>query len=94
MLTITPDALTIIRRVTTHPSMQPEGGLRIASRANTSAPLEVRAVSGPGEHDVVVDRSGARLYVGSDVTGRIDDGELDAVTDDGGRVQFVLRPAA
>lgn len=94
MLTITPEALTVIRRVTTHPKMEPTAGLRVASRPDSSAPLEVRVVDRPRPGDSVVERRGSRLYLDREAAHRVRGGELDAVTDREGRVHFVLRDAA
>lgn len=90
MLTITPQALAVVQRVTDHPRLEPASGLRIARREDASAPLEVRAVSHPQPGDSVVERLGGRLYLGSGTKPRIEDRELDVV-DQHGRVQFILR---
>ncbi len=94
MLTITPQALAVIQRVTAHPALEPTSGLRIARRAEPAAPLLVRAVDCPEPGDRVLEREGARLYLGSDIARRLDGRRLNAVTDDVGRVQFVLEAAA
>ena len=47
MLSITPQALSVMKRVTGHPSLEPTSGLRIACRDEPSEPLQVRAVQGP-----------------------------------------------
>jgi hypothetical protein len=94
VFTITPRAVAVMRTIAEHRSMEPTSGLRIARRPDPSAPLEVRAVRGPRPGDSVVARDGARLYLGPGAEGRMVGGELDAVTDAQGRVQFVLRSAA
>jgi Fe-S cluster assembly iron-binding protein IscA len=94
MLAITPEALTVIRRVSTHPRMEPTAGLRVAARPDSSAPLEVKIVDRPRPGDSVVERHGTRLYLDLEAAERVQGGELDAVTDRRGRVQFVLRDAA
>jgi iron-sulfur cluster assembly protein len=94
MLTITPQAQTVIRRVSTSRRLEPTSGLRVASRPDPDAPLEVRAVHAPRVGDTVVEPPGGRLYVDPTATQRIEGRELDAVTDPRGRVQFVLRDAA
>lgn len=94
MLTITTHALSVIRQVTEHPSTAPSAGLRIGPRSDPSAPLEVSAVSGPQPGDEVVEHEGGRLYLGRGVAERVAGRELDAVTDQRGRVQFVSRSAA
>ena len=94
MLTITPQALTVIQRVTGHPMLEPTSGLRIACPEEPDAPLRVRAVRGPRPGDNVLERLGGRLYLEPDTVQRLEDGELDAVTNEDGRVQFVLRAAS
>lgn len=94
MLTITPEALSTLRRVSAHPALGPASGLRVAARPDPSAPLEVCAVRRPRPGDKVVARHGGRLYLDTVAARRVEDRELDAVTDRNGRVQFVVRDAA
>lgn len=94
MLTITPDAMKVIRRVTAHPALEPTSGLRIAQREKPSTPLEVRAVRRPCPGDSVLERPGARLFLEPSASARVNGQVLDAVTESGGRVQFILRDAA
>ena len=94
MLTITPRALTIIQRVTSHPSMEETAGVRIARRVDPSAPMEVSTVQGPRPGDRVVEHGGGLLYVAPEAARRVADRELDAVTEADGRVQFILKAAA
>ena len=93
MLTITTNALTIIRRVTGHPKLKETAGVRIARQDAPGAPLGVRVVHGPRPGDSVVERDGARLYLGPEAASRVDGRELDALTEPDGRVHFVLRAA-
>ncbi|MBF4766857.1 Fe-S cluster assembly protein HesB [Nocardioides agariphilus] len=94
MLTITPEALFVMRRVTDHPTLKPTSGLRIGRRAQRGAALEVRAVDEPRPGDTVLEECGARLYLGPEAARRVEGGELDAITDPVGRVHFVLRATA
>lgn len=93
MLTITPRALSVIERVTDHPRLEPTSGLRIARCEDSSAGLEVRAVSRPCPGDSVIERPGARLYVDEQARSRVDGCELDVKGHDE-PIQFVLRNAA
>jgi Fe-S cluster assembly iron-binding protein IscA len=93
VVTITPEALSVIQRVCAHPRTEPTSGLRIA-REDPSSPLQVHAVQSPQPGDTMVERRGARLYLGPDASRRLAGRELDAVTDPEGRVQFILRAAA
>lgn len=94
MLTITPQALSVIRRVTGHPSTPTSAGVRIGTRTDPWGPLEVRAVNRPRPGDRVLERGGGRLYLGRGVVERVTGRQLDVVTDRDGRVQFVARDAA
>ena len=94
MLTITPDAMDIIRRVTEHPRLDDGAGVRIASRPDPSAPLRVHVTDHPEPGDRVLEREGARLYLAPVAAERVAGRERDAVTDAEGRVRFVSRRAA
>ena len=94
MLTITPDASSVIQRVTAHPRLAPTSGLRIASRPVPDAALEVAIVHRPEPGDRVVEQDGGRLFLAPTAAERVSGRELDAVTGPDGRVQFVARGAA
>jgi Fe-S cluster assembly iron-binding protein IscA len=94
MLSITPQALSVMQRVTDHPSLESTSGLRIACRDQPSEPLQVAAVHGPQPGDRVLERNGARLYLEPEAAGRVEGRRLDAVTDTAGRIHFVLKAAA
>ena len=94
MLTITDEALAVMRRVTAHSTMEPTSGLRISRHSDSAEPLQVRAVHRPRPGDTVQERDGALLYLGPDAAHRMEGRELDAVTDSDGRVQFILKAAA
>jgi iron-sulfur cluster assembly protein len=93
MLTITPKALAVIRRVTAHRALAPTSGLRIARRDDPSTSLQVKAVRGPHPGDSVLQRGDARLYLGPGAHRRVEARQLDVVTAPNGRVQFVLSSA-
>lgn len=94
LLTITPDASSVIRRVSAHPTLGPGSGLRIASRTDPDAALEVAIAPGPRPGDRVVEQDGGRLFLTPSAAERVSGRELDATTDAGGRVHFVARRAA
>ena len=94
MLTITPRALRVARRVTAHPTLQPTSGLRIDRRGDGSAALHVGAARGPELGDTTIERDGAILYIDAGALPRLEGGELDAVAVSDGRVRFILRTAA
>ncbi len=88
MFTMTPRALTVVRTVTGHPRLTPHSGLRIAG---DTTPLQVRAVDGPRPGDEVVERDGARVFVGGQAARRLRGRLLDIVRERSGRVHFVVR---
>jgi iron-sulfur cluster assembly protein len=94
MLAITAEALAVIQRVTAHPAMEPTSGLRIADDIQGGSRLHVRVANGPRSGDRVLEREGGRIFLGPGTLPRLEDRELDAVADRGGRVQFILRGSA
>jgi hypothetical protein len=93
VLTITPQALTVMRQVTAHPALKSSSGIRIGRRPGRTA-LQVRTVEEPEPGDTVLEERGARLYLGPDVDRQVARGELDVATDTDGRVHFILRTPA
>ena len=93
MIAISEEALSVIARVTDHPRLERRSGVRIAPRsaADGEPSLEVRAVNGPESGDRVLEREGARLYLSPEAADRLAGCELDARSEPGDRVQFVLR---
>jgi Fe-S cluster assembly iron-binding protein IscA len=86
--------MAVLRRVTNHPTLAETSGLRIARPDRSGAPLQVRTVYAPEPGDGVVERDGARLILGPGAARRLTGHTLDAVSDEEGRVQFVLEAAA
>ncbi|MFZ2012718.1 MAG: Fe-S cluster assembly protein HesB [Nocardioides sp.] len=93
MLTMTPKALSVVRSVTAHPRLGANSGLRIASRRATSQPLQVGAVSGPRPGDRVVERDGARIFLGPVAARQIAGRRLDVMKEPNGRIHFVVKNA-
>ena len=91
MITITPRALAVMRRVTAHPRLKPTSGLRIANGDEPDKSRQVETVPGPLPGDRVLEEKGARLILGPGADAQIEGGELDAVIGPEGRVQFILR---
>lgn len=92
MLTITNKALAVVRAITAHPKLDESSGLRIASQRGTSR-LGVGAVEKPQPGDVVVERSGGRVYIGRNVVRRLHGRVLDVRKDALGRAEFLLKAA-
>ncbi|WP_107771485.1 Fe-S cluster assembly protein HesB [Nocardioides sediminis] len=91
MFTLTRQARSVVRRVTSHPVLSARSGLRIASAGPEAAPMQVAAVRGPQPGDAVVEHDGARVFLGPRALERLQGRTVDAVTDQAGRVQFVLK---
>lgn len=89
MLTLTAEAATQIRNLTDRPDIPDTGGLRIANDAGEGA-LTLSLVAGPADNDLVLDSSGARLFLDADAALALDEKVLDTVPDDEGRVQFAI----
>lgn len=81
MVTLTDNAIGIIRRLTDRPGVPDQAGLRIASGSGAGA-LSVGVVSGPLDGDHVLDSSGARVFLDAEAARTLDDKALDAAIRD------------
>ena len=93
MFTMTQKARAVVQQVTGHPRLGEESGLRIASQDEQTDALGVGMAAGPRRGDEVVEHDGARVYLDEEAVPRVRGRLLDAVTEDSGRVQFVVRRA-
>lgn len=91
MLKMTPKALAVVRKVTDHPRLGRNSGLRIARGNASVAPLQVGAVTGPRPGDEVVERDGARIFLGPAAGRRLRGRLLDVVKERSGRIHFVAK---
>lgn len=91
MLTMTPKALAVVRKVTAHPRLGKDSGLRIAGSDATAAPLQVGAVTSPRPGDEVVERDGARIFLGPAAGPRLRGRLLDVVSERSGRIHFIVK---
>lgn len=89
MLTLTENASTIVRDITTQPQYADTAGLRITTDGDPSsfaiAPAEAAAPA-----DQVVEQAGATVFLDQEAAQLLDDKILDAAVDDEGRVEFAL----
>jgi Fe-S cluster assembly iron-binding protein IscA len=90
MLTMTPKALAVVRKVTANPRLGAGSGLRIARDHEGSEPLQVGVARGPQPGDEVVERDGARVFLGPAAETRLRGRMLDVVREQGGRIHFVV----
>ncbi len=89
MLTLTENASTIVRDITTQPGLPESAGLRITSDGDQSS-FAISAAEQPEPADQVVEQAGATLYLDEDAAVMLDDKILDAAVDDTGKVEFAL----
>ena len=91
MIRMTRRAHEVVRQVTSHPRVGRRSGLRIASQDPQADALDVRTVAAPDPDDRVVESDGARVYLDEVAEPRVDGRVLDVVTEDTGRVRFVVK---
>ncbi|MGA8846297.1 MAG: Fe-S cluster assembly protein HesB [Nocardioides sp.] len=89
MLTLTENASTIVRDITTQPGLPETAGLRITSDGDMSS-FAIAAADAAQPADQVVEQAGATLYLDEQAAVVLDDKILDAAVDDSGQVEFAL----
>ena len=89
MLTLTDRAAETIRALTTQPGSSADTGLRMSLQDGDEGKLAL-SLEAPQPDDAVIEESGARVFVGPDVVGVVEDSELDAQVDEQGRPTFML----
>ena len=89
MLTLTENASTIVREITTQPGLPETAGLRITSDSDQSS-FAIAAAEAAEPADQVVEQGGATLYLDEQAAVILDDKILDAAVDDSGQVEFAL----
>ncbi|WBB72543.1 adhesin [Micromonospora sp. WMMD1128] len=87
MLTMTDNAVLVIRDLAAQQDLADAGGLRIAADTDAGS-LSIELVPQPVQGDQVVDTEGARIFLDSDAAELLNDTSVDAVVDDEGVVQF------
>jgi iron-sulfur cluster assembly protein len=87
MLTLTDNAVAVIRDLTAQPELPDSAGLRIASDPSAGA-FMLAVAAQPAQEDQVVDESGARIFLDPAAAQLLDDKALDAAVDPQGAVQF------
>ncbi|MGC5031746.1 adhesin [Micromonospora sp. DT229] len=87
MLTMTDNAVLVIRDLAAQQDVTEGGGVRIAADTQAGS-LTVELVAAPVEGDQVVDTQGARIFLDSDAADLLGDASVDASVDDEGIVQF------
>ncbi|MEU5786852.1 iron-sulfur cluster biosynthesis family protein [Micromonospora purpureochromogenes] len=87
MLTMTDNAVMVIRDLALQQDVAQDGGLRIAADTDAGS-LTIELVPEPAQGDKVVDNQGARIFLDEDAAELLEDTSVDAVVDDEGVVQF------
>ncbi|MBB6625777.1 Fe-S cluster assembly protein HesB [Nocardioides sp. KIGAM211] len=91
MLTLTENASTIVKDITTQPGLEDTTGLRITTEQAAGEPtFEVTAAAAPEPGDQTVDQDGATVYLDQGAAVMLEDKVLDAAVDPEGRVEFAL----
>ncbi|TCB90970.1 adhesin [Micromonospora zingiberis] len=87
MLTMTDNAVLVIRDLAAQQDVAEGGGVRIAADTQAGS-LTVELVAAPVAGDQVVDSQGARIFLDPDAADLLGDASVDASVDDEGIVQF------
>lgn len=90
MLTLTDNAVQVIRSVSGEPQALPDTGLRIAPGPEGSGSLSLSVTAGPQVGDEVVESQGVRVYLESEAAVLLSDKTLDAEVDEHGDVAFLI----
>jgi len=88
MLTLTDNAVTAIRALTSQPEQTPATGLRIMGQGQGEPPFQLALAETPSEGDQVIEADGARVFLANDTAEVLADKALDAEVDDQGGVAF------
>ena len=94
MLTLTDQAVTVIRDLTSRPGLPAETGLRIAPEDGSAGGLALSLADGPQAGDQVIGESGVQVFVQPDAAAALDDKALDARVTEAGEVSFQLQNQA
>ena len=89
MLTLAMNAISVVKRMTSHSPDPDQAGLRIAEGDDDDT-LSIEVAPSPGAGDVVLLHGGARVFVAETVSPRLENLELYAVAQDGA-LQLALR---
>ncbi|WP_433130004.1 adhesin [Micromonospora sp. CA-240977] len=87
MLTMTDNAVLVIRDLANQQDVAQDGGVRIAADTEAGS-LTVELVPEPVQGDRVVDNQGARIFLDEDAAELLGDASVDATVDDEGVIQF------
>ena len=92
MLTLTNQAVSAIRNLTTQPGLPTETGLRIAPQ--DGGDLALSLTDGPQAGDQVIEEADVQVFVQPDAAAVLEDKALDAQVSENGDVSFLLQRQA
>ncbi|MFI0416739.1 Fe-S cluster assembly protein HesB [Spongiactinospora gelatinilytica] len=90
MLTLTDNAVQVIRDLTAQSSGSQDTGIRIASQADQAGSLVLSISEGPATQDQVIEVEGARVFLDPVAADALDTKSLDADVDAQGSPSFRL----
>ena len=89
MLTLTENAGAVVSDLVARTTELPSAGLRIQQAEDR---FDVAIAGAPSPDEVIVERSGARVFMDGQVAEVLDEMTLDAQVDDAGSIRFALAP--
>jgi Fe-S cluster assembly iron-binding protein IscA len=90
MLTISENAVTVVKDLADRMTGSIDGGLRIATDASDASNFDVTMIPTPEAGDHVVENNGAHVFLEQKASDVLADKELDAAVDDEGAVRFSI----
>jgi len=90
MVTLTDQAATAIRMLTSNPQIPAGAGLRITGDLSHNDGLQLAVQPAPGFDDTVVESGGALLFLDPTAAAVLDHKALDANSDEDGKVHFTV----
>jgi Fe-S cluster assembly iron-binding protein IscA len=94
MLTLTGNAISAIRSLTSQQEPTGETGLRLMAQSDGVSPFQLFLTEGPMVGDQVVEEDGARVFVEATVAAALDDKALDVQVNDRGDLDFCISDQA
>ncbi len=94
MLTITDNAASAIRSLTSQPDLPDDTGLRIMTQGEGAPSFQLALTQGPAAGDQVVEEGGARVFLEPAAAGALEDKALDAQVNDQGDLSFRISDQA
>ncbi len=88
MLTMTENAVDVVKKIVDQNATEDEAGLRISQAPDESLALTPAVTSEPGDQVVLAD--GARVFLDEGAAALLDDKVLDAKVGEDGAVQFAV----